>query len=88
MAFMAIVLLFPTTPTTTAQEMNYTVVVYGGVLVLALAYYYCPVYGGVYWFTGPVRTIGFEEGSVSAAGALAAGLESFEADEKGEKCSQ
>ena len=67
MAFMAVVLLFPTAPTTNAQEMNYTVVVYGGVLVLALAYYYFPVYGGVHWFTGPVRTIEYEEGKAATA---------------------
>lgn len=66
--------------------MNYTVVVYGGVLVLALAYYYFPVYGGVHWFTGPVRTIEYEEGKNAAASLSAS--ESFEADEKGEKSSQ
>lgn len=36
--------------------MNYTSVVLGGVLTLALTYFYVPVYGGVHWFKGPVRT--------------------------------
>lgn len=38
--------------------MNYTVAVIGGGLLLALGYYYFPVYGGVHWFTGPVNTVG------------------------------
>ena len=29
----------------------------GGTLVLAVAYYYFPVYGGIHWFKGPVQTI-------------------------------
>ena len=57
MAFMSIVVMFPTSPDPTADTMNYTVVVLGGVLILALAYFYFPVYGGVYWFEGPVRNI-------------------------------
>jgi len=57
MAFTTIVFLFPSTPQTTPAEMNYTIVVLGGVLALALAYYYCPKYGGVYWFNGPTNTL-------------------------------
>jgi len=57
MGFMGIVFLFPTTPETDAPDMNYTVVVLGGVLILSIAWYYFPVYGGVHWFTGPVRNI-------------------------------
>lgn len=34
--------------------MNYTVVVLGGYMALAISWYYCPVYGGVHWFNGPV----------------------------------
>lgn len=37
--------------------MNYTVVVLGGVLVFSLVWYYFPVYGGVYWFKGPVPNV-------------------------------
>ena len=37
--------------------MNYTIVVMGGIMVLSLIYYYFPKYGGVNWFTGPVRTV-------------------------------
>ncbi|PBK99470.1 amino acid transporter [Armillaria gallica] len=57
MIFMVVVFLFPTTPSATAQDMNYTVVVLGGTLFLATVYFYFPVYGGVHWFTGPVSTI-------------------------------
>ncbi|KAG1743357.1 amino acid/polyamine transporter I [Suillus occidentalis] len=37
------VFFFPATPQTTTQEMNYTVVVLGGFLFLAVSWYYCPV---------------------------------------------
>lgn len=57
MIFMGIVFLFPTSPTTDVPDMNYTVVVLGGTLILSLAWYYFPKYGGVHWFTGPVRNI-------------------------------
>ena len=57
MAFMTIVFLFPSTPQTSVQEMNYTVAVLGGVLLLSLIWYYFPVYGGVHWFTGPVANV-------------------------------
>ncbi|KIY52604.1 amino acid transporter [Fistulina hepatica ATCC 64428] len=57
MALMGIVFMFPTNPTTDAHDMNYTVVVLGGVLLLSLVYYYLPKYGGVHWFTGPIATI-------------------------------
>ncbi|KAL4081536.1 amino acid/polyamine transporter I [Scleroderma yunnanense] len=60
MTCMNIVFLFPITPSTSAAEMNYAVVVLGGLLILSLAWYYFPVYGGVHWFTGPVRNIGDE----------------------------
>jgi len=58
MIFMTIVFLFPTTPQTSVQEMNYTVVVLGGVLLLSLVWFYLPVYGGVHWFTGPIANVG------------------------------
>ncbi|KAH7912918.1 amino acid/polyamine transporter I [Hygrophoropsis aurantiaca] len=54
MFFMDIVFFFPATPQTTVNGMNYTVVVLGGVLFLAVTWYYLPVYGGVNWFKGPV----------------------------------
>ncbi|KAG6370727.1 amino acid/polyamine transporter I [Boletus reticuloceps] len=58
MTFMDVVFFFPTTPETNTPNMNYTVVVLGGVLVLSLVWYYFPVYGGVHWFTGPVSNVG------------------------------
>ena len=58
MALTSIVFFFPTTKLTGASDMNYTVVVLGGVLILCLVWYYFPVYGGVHWFEGPVPTVG------------------------------
>ena len=63
MSFMFIVFVFPNTPSTTDEDMNYTVVVEGGILILALIYYYFPKYGVVYWFKGPVPTILEDESS-------------------------
>jgi len=57
MAFMTIISMFPTSPGANVTSMNYTVVIVGGVLLLSLAWYYFPVYGGVHWFTGPVLNI-------------------------------
>jgi len=57
MTFLGTVFLFPTTPQTSVSEMNYTVVVLGGVMILSVIWYYFPVYGGVHWFTGPVSNI-------------------------------
>ncbi|THH11511.1 hypothetical protein EW146_g8022 [Bondarzewia mesenterica] len=63
MLFMSIVFLFPTTRATSTPDMNYTVVVLGGVLILSIVWYYFPKYGGVHWFTGPISNIdGYEEG--------------------------
>jgi hypothetical protein len=63
MAFIDIVFFFPTTPQTSTLDMNYTVVVLGGSLVLSLVWYYFPVYGGVHWFTGPVPNVNAAEGA-------------------------
>ncbi|KAG2360781.1 amino acid transporter [Suillus spraguei] len=57
MVFMIVVFFFPTTPQTTAPEMNYTAVVLGGYMSLAILWYYCPKYGGVHWFNGPVSNL-------------------------------
>ncbi|KAF9220253.1 amino acid transporter [Gyrodon lividus] len=54
MIVMVIVLCFPSTPQLQAADMNYTSVVLGGVMALAMIWYYFPVYGGVHWFQGPV----------------------------------
>ncbi|KAI6152263.1 amino acid/polyamine transporter I [Pisolithus tinctorius] len=62
MAFMNVIFLFPTMPSTSASTMNYTVVVLGGVLGLSLVWYYLPVYGGIHWFAGPVPNIGRGDG--------------------------
>ncbi|OJA10264.1 hypothetical protein AZE42_08922 [Rhizopogon vesiculosus] len=72
MVFMIVIFFFPTTPQTNAQEMNYTVVIFGGFMTLAIFWYYCPVYGGAHWFNGPVSNLApsvkgkhREEGSAS-----------------------
>ncbi|KAK0209157.1 amino acid permease-domain-containing protein [Desarmillaria ectypa] len=57
MAFTSVVFMFPMTPQTTVQDMNYSVVVLGGVTIFSLIWYYFPRYGGVYWFTGPIPTL-------------------------------
>jgi LPXTG-motif cell wall-anchored protein len=67
MSFMSVVFLFPSLPQTDVADMNYTVVVMGGTLLLSLAWYYFPKYGGVHWFTGPVRNID-SKGSSSTSG--------------------
>ena len=54
---MSMVFLFPTSPDPTGKTMNYSIVVLGGILILSLIYFYFPMYGGVYWFKGPVNTI-------------------------------
>ncbi|KDR74097.1 hypothetical protein GALMADRAFT_71679 [Galerina marginata CBS 339.88] len=57
MGFMSTVFLFPTSPQTSVEDMNYTIAVFGGVMALSLLYYYLPKYGGKHWFTGPVANI-------------------------------
>jgi len=61
MTFIIIVFLFPASPDPTSATMNYTVVVLGGTLTLAILYFYFPKYGGAVWFKGPVTTIDSEE---------------------------
>ena len=57
MMFTLIVSLFPYSKQTNPQEMNYIVVVLGGVLGFPLVWYYFPIYGGVHWFEGPVLNV-------------------------------
>ncbi|KAF8330575.1 amino acid/polyamine transporter I [Cantharellus anzutake] len=68
MAFINVIFLFPSTPHPGANDMNYSIVVMGSVLIFSLTWYYFPVYGGVNWFRGPIPTInpqyiGSEEGN-------------------------
>jgi hypothetical protein len=42
MTFISIIFLFPAAPDTTVAEMNYTVVVIGGTLILSIVWYYFP----------------------------------------------
>jgi len=65
MVFMGIVFLFPATgPQTSVHEMNYTVVVLGGVMLLSLIWYYFPKYGAAHWFTGPIANVGIQSPSL------------------------
>jgi hypothetical protein len=57
MLFLGIVFLFPGSPTTDATEMNYSIVVVGGIMILSILWYYFPKYGGVHWFKGPISNI-------------------------------
>jgi len=57
MSFMGVIVLFPTSRATDVQNMNYSAVILGGTLLLSLAWYYCPVYGGVHWFRGPMPNL-------------------------------
>lgn len=65
MLFLGIVFLFPEGPGISADDMNYSVVVVGGVMVLSIVWYYFPKYGGVHWFKGPVPNIDLGEPSGS-----------------------
>ncbi|KAG9124625.1 GABA-specific high-affinity permease [Ceratobasidium sp. 392] len=55
--FMNIVFLFPANPAPEAADMNYAIVVVGGVMVGCMAWYWWPKYGAVHWFEGPRSTI-------------------------------
>lgn len=57
MSSLGIVFLFPNDPGAGAVDMNYSVVVVGGTMVLSILWYYFPKYGGVHWFKGPIPNI-------------------------------
>ena len=57
MTFMTTIVLFPSTSSPSAGDMNYAVAVIGGVLIIAVLYYYFPHYGGKYWFEGPLGAL-------------------------------
>lgn len=56
MIVMAVILCFPAQPEVDAVTMNYTALVFGGVVLFATAYYWMPVVGGNKWFKGPAVT--------------------------------
>lgn len=81
MTFSVVILIFPTTPTPDGPTMNYTIVVLGGWLLLCVAYYYLPVYGGVHWFKGPIANIEAVESDASSVSVDGLGeKEKFEQD--------
>ncbi|KAF8183810.1 amino acid transporter [Mycena galopus ATCC 62051] len=57
MLFLGIAFMFPTSPQTDVGDMNYTIVVLGGVMVLSLVGYFAPVVGGRHWFKGPIANV-------------------------------
>ncbi|CAE6413567.1 unnamed protein product [Rhizoctonia solani] len=57
MTFVNVVFLFPTELAPAVADMNYAVVVLGGVMIGCLIWYWFPKYGGVNWFEGPVVTV-------------------------------
>ena len=57
MLFSTVVVMFPANTNPDADAMNYTVVVSGAWIALCLGYYFCPKYGGRYWFKGPIANI-------------------------------
>jgi len=57
MSFINVILFFPASPNPTVTEMNYGIVVFGGVFLACIAWYYFPIYGGVHWFNGPIRNV-------------------------------
>ncbi|THU98799.1 amino acid transporter [Dendrothele bispora CBS 962.96] len=61
MIVMSVIIMFPQNPNPGVRNMNYAVVVQGGVLFLATAYYFFPTYGGMYWFKGPVLNVTRED---------------------------
>lgn len=68
MIFSMVIFVFPTAPDPTGAGMNYTIVVLAAWIAFCLAYYYCPVYGGVHWFIGPRANIRTEEYTQDDAG--------------------
>jgi hypothetical protein len=59
MVLMTIILLFPVTLHSSAETMNYSVVVVGGIVILSLTYYFAAAHN---WFEGPAHTAeGFSE---------------------------
>ncbi|KAF8526136.1 amino acid/polyamine transporter I [Gautieria morchelliformis] len=77
MIFINIIFFFPTSPQVTTASMNYSVVVMSGVTFGSLVWYYFPVYGGVHWFTGPVRTA---EGDLSIKGSTVVDVDRIEGE--------
>ena len=78
MAFSVVILCFPADTMPTAAAMNYTAAVLGGWIILCVIYFYFPVIGGRYWFTGPVANI---ERESSSAGGSSTDLEKISATE-------
>jgi amino acid transporter len=53
LVFISVIVCIPSGLPVEADDMNYASLVTGAVFIFSLAWYYCPKYGGVHWFTGP-----------------------------------
>jgi len=68
MTFINIVFLFPADLAPAVADMNYAVVVMGGVMVGSLIWYWFPKYGGVNWFEGPISTVDVLDNPLNSPG--------------------
>ncbi|EKM60113.1 uncharacterized protein PHACADRAFT_138539 [Phanerochaete carnosa HHB-10118-sp] len=69
-AFNIVVVSFPSSTDPTPNTMNYTAAVSGGWIIFCLGYFFCPRYGGKYWFKGPRANIEIEDASQSESGSV------------------
>lgn len=53
-----------------AADMNYASLVTGATFIFSLAWYYCPKYGGVHWFTGPRSNIADDDEGSNNEGSV------------------
>ncbi|KIJ50209.1 hypothetical protein M422DRAFT_224818 [Sphaerobolus stellatus SS14] len=80
MTFVNILVVFPATPHPTVANMNYSVVMAAGTVLGSIGWYYFPVYGGVHWFRGPIRTVESEpSGSSIGRGSIEENLKGDDA---------
>lgn len=69
MALILVIFCFPSNPGPNAMDMNYSALLLGGYFLITLGSYYFPVYGGRYWFRGPVSNLASSEMSGSDSGS-------------------
>ncbi|KIJ50210.1 hypothetical protein M422DRAFT_44582 [Sphaerobolus stellatus SS14] len=85
-AFINIIFFFPTSPNPSVAKMNY--IVWFGTLFLSVVWYYFPVYGGVHWFNGPIRTVDNKEEDTNDGASSAADDEKKRKDSANEQIVQ
>ena len=75
MTFASIVMSFPSERDTNAQDMNYTILVIGGWIVLCLIYYFFPINGARNWFKGPISNMSLRPDSETEGSKGSVGVE-------------